>query len=71
MWAVSPAAQQDGVQAQMRPQQAQIACPDLLLRPLDLDAAEAEQGALLAELAAWQMPVEPLGWGALYVDLHG
>lgn len=71
VWAVSSQALHCGVQVQMRAQQAQIACPALLLRPLDLDAAEAEQGALLAELAAWQMPVEPLGWGGVYVGLHG
>ena len=54
----------------MRPQQAQIACPELLLRPLDLAAAEMEQGALLAALAEWELPVEPQTWGMAYVDLH-
>jgi nucleotidyltransferase/DNA polymerase involved in DNA repair len=54
----------------MRAQQAAIACPDLLLRLLDLAAIEAEHGALLAELAEWQLPVEPLTWGSAYIDLH-
>jgi nucleotidyltransferase/DNA polymerase involved in DNA repair len=70
VWAASPEAGQYGVQTQMRPQQAQIACPDLLLRPLDLTTAEAEQSALLAELAEWQLPVEPQSWGSAYVDMH-
>ena len=55
---------------QMRAQEARSACPDLLLRPLDLGAAETEQNALLAELAEWQLPLEPLSWGSAYVDLH-
>lgn len=71
VWAASPTAIRCGVRVQMRPQEAQTACPDLLLRPLDLSAAEAEQGALLAELAEWQLPVEPSGWGGAYVGLHG
>ena len=70
VWAVSPAAAQCGVQVEMRPQQAQVACPELLLRPLDLAAAEMEQGALLAVLAQWELPVEPQSWGMAYVDLH-
>jgi nucleotidyltransferase/DNA polymerase involved in DNA repair len=70
VWAVSPAAAECGVQVEMRPQQAQIACPELLLRPLELATAEAEQGALLAALAEWELPVEPQTWGVAYVDLH-
>ncbi len=70
VWAASPEAAGSGVQQQMRAQEARTACPDLLLRPLDLQAAETEQSALLAELAEWQLPVEPLGWGSAYVDLH-
>ena len=54
----------------MRAQQARAACPDLLLRTLDLAVAEAEQSALLAELAEWQLPVEPQSWGSAYVDMH-
>ena len=54
----------------MRAQEARTACPDLLLRPLDLSAAETGQSALLAELSEWQLPVEPLTWGSAYVDLH-
>ena len=70
VWAVSPTAQRYGVQVEMRPPQAQIACPDVLLRPLDVAAAQAEQSALLAELAVWALPVEPQAWGQAYVDLH-
>lgn len=70
VWAASPEAQRGGVGVQMRAREAAIACPDLLLHALDVAVAEAEQGALLAELAEWQLPVEPLGWGGAYVDLH-
>lgn len=70
VWAASPVAAHSGVQPQMRAQQAQIACPDLLLQPLDLLAAQATQNALLAELAEWQLPVEPQSWGSAYVGLH-
>jgi hypothetical protein len=55
---------------EMRPQQAQIACNDVLLRPLDLLAAENCQGTLLAALAEWELPTEPQTWGMAYVDLH-
>ena len=70
VWAASPEAGSCGVHKQMRAQEARSACPDLLLRPLDLGAAETEQNALLAELAEWQLPLEPLSWGSAYVDLH-
>jgi nucleotidyltransferase/DNA polymerase involved in DNA repair len=73
VWAASPQAAECGVQTQMRAERARIACPDLLLRPLDLGGAEAEQNALLAELAElaeWQLPVEPQSWGGAYVDMH-
>jgi nucleotidyltransferase/DNA polymerase involved in DNA repair len=70
VWAVAPAAAQAGVQVAMRPQAAQIACPELLLRPLDLAAAEEQQSALLAVLVEWQLPVEPQTWGMAYIDLH-
>jgi len=70
VWATSLAALQCGVQAQMRAQEAQTACPDLLLRELDVSSAEAEHGALLVEVAEWRLPVEPVGWGGAYVNLH-
>lgn len=70
LWAVSPEAQQRGVQVQMRPQQAQVVCPDVLLRDLDREAGETAQAELLDAAAQWELPVEPLTWGALYVDLH-
>lgn len=70
VWAVSPAAQRYGVQPQMRPQQAQIYCPEVLLRSLDAGASQAEQAAFLAAAAQWELPVEPQEWGVAYVDLH-
>jgi nucleotidyltransferase/DNA polymerase involved in DNA repair len=70
VWAVSLEAARAGVMVEMRPQQARIACPDLLLHPLALDTAEAEQGALLAAIAEWELPTEPQTWGMAYVDLH-
>lgn len=70
LWAVSPEAQRCGVQVQMRPQQAQVYCPEVLLCELDVKASEAVQAELLATAAQWELPVEPLTWGAFYVDLH-
>lgn len=69
IWAASPAARRSGVQVAMRPPQAQVACPDLLIRPLDVAGAQAAQAALLETLAAWALPVEPLEWGAAYVGV--
>jgi nucleotidyltransferase/DNA polymerase involved in DNA repair len=68
--AVSVLAQRQGVQVAMRPRQAQTYCPDLALVPLETASAQAEQAALLAALTAWELPVEELGWGAAYLDLH-
>lgn len=70
LWAVSPEAQRSGVQVQMRPAQAQVACPEVMVYDLDLQASEAAQAALLDAASRWELPVEPLTWGALYVDLH-
>lgn len=70
VWAASPQAHSAGVSAQMAARQARALCPDLTLRPLDLAPAQAEQHALLDELARWELPVEEAGWGAAYVDLH-
>ena len=71
LWAASPQAQQCGVQPAMRPQAARLVCPDLLIQQVDLAATQAAQAGLLAALTGWGLPVEPLGWGAAYVDLHG
>lgn len=70
MWAVSPAAQQRGVRLQMRPQQAQVCCPELMLHELDLTASAAAQAEVLALAGRWELPVESLTWGMFYVDLH-
>ena len=68
--ATSPLASKQGVRLAMRPRQAQTYCPEVALLPLDTATAHAEQAALLSKLAAWELPVEELGWGAAYVDLH-
>ena len=70
IWAASPEARQSGVFAQMSPRQAQTRCPDVLLRTLDVQQCETEQGALLGTLAQSGLPVEAQSWGAAYVDLH-
>ena len=70
LWAVSPEAQQSGVQVEMRPAQAQVYCPEVLLHDLDIAASRQAQAEVLAVVARWELPVEPLTWGALYVDLH-
>lgn len=70
VWARSPLAAVSGVQCAMRPRQAQLRCPDLLLRPLDSVTAQATQQALLAVLTAWELPVELCDWGRAYLDLH-
>jgi protein ImuB len=68
--AVSPAARRAGVQVGMAPRQAQMRCPEIAFQPLDADGCQAEQEALLAVCAGWELPVEALGWGLAYVDLH-
>ncbi len=70
LWAASSEAQASGVLAGMTPRQAQMRCPDVLLRPLDEGEAEASQQDFLQTLARWELPVEPLGWGGAYLDLH-
>jgi nucleotidyltransferase/DNA polymerase involved in DNA repair len=70
VWAASPEARQSGVYAQMSARQAQTRCPDVLLRPLDAQQCEAEQGALLGTLAQSGLPVEARTWGTAYVDLQ-
>ena len=70
VWALSAPARASGVQLQMRAQQAQMRCPDLQLRQLDLQSGQSAQATLVGTLAQWELPVEPLGWGIAYVDLH-
>lgn len=70
VWAVSSQARACGVLVNMTPRQAYMRCPDLALRPLDSAVAEAEQVAFNGVLRALGLPVESLGWGAAYVDLH-
>ena len=70
IWATSNIARDSGVCIQMSQRQAQMRCPDVVLHPADLQACRSEQAALLATLARWQLPIEPLGWGLAYVDLH-
>jgi hypothetical protein len=38
--------------------------------PSTQSESQVEQCAFLAELRRWELPVEELGWGAAYVDLH-
>lgn len=70
VWAASPLALQHGIVPQMPARQARSHCPDLLLRRLDLAESEAYQNAFLGELGRWELPVEPCGWGAGWIDLH-
>lgn len=70
VWAASPVAQQQGIAVGLPARQARALCPDLLLYPLNLAESEAQQAAFLAEAGHWELPVEPCGWGAAWVDLH-
>ena len=55
----------------MRAQAARLACPDLHLQPLNIQASQARQTAYLAALGEWELPVESQGWGLAYIDLNG
>ncbi len=68
--AVSREARQSGVTLQMEPRQAQMRCPGVQLRPLDLEKCQAEQGAFIGKLVECGLPVEAPSWGVAYVDLH-
>jgi nucleotidyltransferase/DNA polymerase involved in DNA repair len=68
--AASPLARQTGVRLTMTPRQAQMRCPDLLLRPLDLAQCQGEQDAFVSALGQWELPVEVQSWGLAYIDLH-
>ena len=70
VWAASPEARAAGVGVAMSPRQAQTRCPDVLLQPLDLAMCEETQNRFVETLAGWELPVEPLGWGLAYLDLH-
>ncbi len=70
VWAVSPSALSSGVLTGMTARQARVRCPDLLLRPLDLEESQAEQEHFLGEMTRWELPVEEQGWGAAWLDLH-
>ena len=67
--ATSSEARSSGVSLQMTPRQAQMRCPDLILRPLDFAASQPEQSAFVGTLAQCGLPVEEYGWGTAYVDL--
>ena len=69
--AVSAAARRSGVQIAVRAQAARLACPDLHLQPLNIQASQARQTAYLAALGEWELPVESQGWGLAYIDLNG
>jgi len=68
--AVSNEARAEGVRLQMRPRQAEMRCPDLLLHPLNMSDAQNEQACFEDALVDWQLPVEPQGWGMSYLDLQ-
>lgn len=70
IWAASRLARQSGVYTQMPLRRALAHCPDALVQELDLQAGQQTQEAMLATLTEWRLPVEPLGWGLAYVDLH-
>ena len=67
--ATSSEARLNGVNLQMTTRQAQMRCPDLILRPLDFAAIQPEQSAFVGTLAQCGLPVEEYGWGTAYVDL--
>lgn len=66
----SPSAYQLGIRAGMNPRQAKLRCPAVHLLEADRQACQAVQDAFLAELGQWALPVEVLGLGMAYVDLH-
>lgn len=70
IWATSPQAFDSGVQNNMSIRQAQMRCPDAIVKPLDVGLCQSEQNAFLELTANWQVPTEESGWGLAYVDLH-
>jgi nucleotidyltransferase/DNA polymerase involved in DNA repair len=71
IYAVSPPAQRLGIHSGMPPHQAQLTCPDLLIKPLALQESQQQQDRFWEILGRWDLPVEQLGWGAAYIDLQG
>ena len=67
---VSPIAREHGVFAQMTPRQMQTRCPDIVLQPLDEVRCQQAHSAFLDVVTAWELPVEEMGLGRAYVDLH-
>jgi nucleotidyltransferase/DNA polymerase involved in DNA repair len=67
--ATSREAQMSGVHLEMTPRQAQMHCPDVILRPLNFATCQPQQNAFVGTLAQCGLPVEELGWGTAYMDL--
>ena len=70
VWAVSPGARAAGVQRAMTLRQARMRCPEVQIHPLDTATSQHQQAGFLQLLAHWELPVEPLEWGAAYIDLQ-
>ncbi len=70
VWATSPQAFESGVRNQMSVRQAQMRCPDAVIKPLDVAKSQNEQNAFLELAAKWEVPTEESGWGLAYIDLH-
>ncbi len=70
VWAASPEARVSGVQVQMSAQHARMRCPNVWLRPLDVQACENEHSTLLGTLARSGLPIESPTWGMAYVDMR-
>ncbi len=69
IWAASPEARACGVQAEMRPRQARMRCPDVVIQDLDEDRVAREQRAFAGVLAATGLDLETQAPGAAYLDL--
>jgi nucleotidyltransferase/DNA polymerase involved in DNA repair len=54
----------------MNLRQAQSTCPELVLHPVDLHECQTVQDTLLNTLTTWGLPLEEIGWGHAYLDLH-
>ncbi|MCW5881451.1 MAG: hypothetical protein KIS91_11010, partial [Anaerolineae bacterium] len=67
--AATPVALEGGVVLGQSARQARLACPDLLLRDVDLAACQAEFDALLALLDDFAVRVEPSGLGRAFLDV--
>ena len=67
--AATPSAEHTGVLLGQTARQARLACPDLVLRDVDLVACQAEFDALLALLDDFAVRVEPSGLGRAFLDV--